>query len=135
MLVSGRGLDGWPRTRLAWQTALPPGSEASGLVRALSGTPTVFGFDPQDHSETHRQSVDVGREIIRGLHEDPYLRELPVDQVLNELANTDGGPLIYNGREEEQRSFDAPCRRHHSFLYSLRGALAKIRLVLSKHRV
>jgi hypothetical protein len=28
----------------------------------------------------------------------------------------DGGPLIHNGSEDEQRSFDSTCRKFHSFL-------------------
>jgi hypothetical protein len=28
----------------------------------------------------------------------------------------DGGPLVHNGSEEQQRSFDATCRKLHRFL-------------------
>jgi hypothetical protein len=32
------------------------------------------------------------------------------------VVGADGGPLIYNGSEEEQRSLDSTCRKLYRFL-------------------
>ena len=58
----------------------------------------------------------LGGEIIRDLNEDPPLRKVPVEQLLRQVIHQDGGPLIHNGWEDEQRSFDSTCRKFHRFL-------------------
>ena len=35
---------------------------------------------------------------------------------LEQAIDDDGGPLIYNGSEAEQRSLDSTCRKLHRFL-------------------
>jgi hypothetical protein len=39
-----------------------------------------------------------------------------VDHLFRNVIHEDGGPLIHNGSEEEQRSFDSACRKLHRFL-------------------
>jgi len=58
----------------------------------------------------------LGGEIIRDLHEDPSLRKVATDRLLRDVIYEDGGPLLYHGSEEEQRSFDSTCRKFHRFL-------------------
>lgn len=57
----------------------------------------------------------LGGEFIRDLHYDPSLRKKPVDLVLRRMIEY-GGPLLYHGGEDEQRSFDSTCRKFHRFL-------------------
>ena len=70
--------------------------------------------------KTIRKHVDnlwmLGGEIIRDLHEDPALRKVATDRVLRNAIHEDGGPLLHNGSEEEQSSFDSTCRKLHRFL-------------------
>lgn len=58
----------------------------------------------------------LGGEIIRDLNEDPSLRKIPVEQLLHNVVHADGGPMLHNGSEEEQRSLDSTCRKFHRFL-------------------
>jgi hypothetical protein len=58
----------------------------------------------------------LGGEIIRDLNQTPSLRKVDVQRLLRDLIHEDGGPLIHNGSEEEQHSFDSTCRRLHRFL-------------------
>jgi len=58
----------------------------------------------------------LGGEIIRDVNEDPSLRKLPAEQLVRNVIDGEGGPLIHNGWEDEQRSFDATCRKFHRFL-------------------
>ena len=39
-----------------------------------------------------------------------------MDRLLHDAVGEDGGPLIHQGSEEEQRSFDSTCRRFNRFL-------------------
>jgi hypothetical protein len=57
----------------------------------------------------------LGGEFIRDLNYDPSLRKKPVEQVLRKMIEY-GGPMLYHGGEEEQRSFDATCRKFKRFL-------------------
>jgi hypothetical protein len=61
-------------------------------------------------------SAEVGGEVIRELHYDPSLRKVAVDRLLRDVVYEDGGPLVHNGSEGEQRSFDSTCRKLHRFL-------------------
>jgi hypothetical protein len=70
--------------------------------------------------KTIRRHVDnlwiLGGEIIRDLHYDPSLRKRATARLLRSVIHADGGPLIHNGSEDAQRSFDSTCRKFHRFL-------------------
>jgi hypothetical protein len=58
----------------------------------------------------------LGGEIIRDLNYTPSLRKLPVEKLLADLVEG-GGPMLYHcDSEEQQRSFEATCRRFRRFL-------------------
>jgi hypothetical protein len=57
----------------------------------------------------------LGGEFIRDLHSDSSLRKKPVDRVLSQMIEY-GGPLLYHGGEDLQRSFDSTCRKFRRFL-------------------
>jgi hypothetical protein len=56
----------------------------------------------------------LGGEFIRDLNYDQSLRKRPVEQHLFEMI--DGGPLLYDGGDDQQRSFDSTCRKFRRFL-------------------
>ena len=58
----------------------------------------------------------LGGEIIRDVNEEPRLRKSSAGQLVRNVVHEDGGPLIHNGWEDEQRSFDSTCRKFHHFL-------------------
>jgi hypothetical protein len=55
----------------------------------------------------------LGGEIIRGLNENPSLRKKPIERLLDDKIDDEGGPLVYAMKSEEpmQRSFDSTCPR------------------------
>ena len=111
-----RGLNDWPRSWMGWEKDLPPGEKLVACFR-----PFLEYLVCSDLSrKTIQKHVDnlwvLGGEIIRDLNEDSSLRKLPVNWVLPDAVHEDGGPLIHNGSEEEQRSFDSTCRKFHHFL-------------------
>jgi hypothetical protein len=58
----------------------------------------------------------LGGEIIRDVNQQPRLRNRTAEQLVHSVIHEDGGPLIHNGWEAEQRSFDSTCRRFYRFL-------------------
>lgn len=95
---------------------LPPGEALVDCFR-----PFLEHLAASDLSaKTVRQHVDnlwsLGGEIIRDLHYDPSLRKNPAERLLRDAIHADGGPLVHNGSEEAQRSFDSTCRKLYRFL-------------------
>ena len=66
----------------------------------------------------HRDHIwMLGGEIIRRRHDDPDLAMRSVHDVLHNLIEEDGGPLIWPRiAESEQKAFDATCRKLYRFL-------------------
>jgi hypothetical protein len=84
-------------------------------------TPFLLDLAASDLSKkTIQRHVDnlwiLGGEIIRDVNEDPSLRKVTAEQLIRNVIHQDGGPLIHNGWEDEQRSFDSTCRKFHRFL-------------------
>jgi hypothetical protein len=71
--------------------------------------------------KTLRQHRDhlwmLGGRLIEKLHETPSLRKQPMDHVVREALDDEGGPLIRGGAsEDQQRAFDATCRKFYRFI-------------------
>ena len=111
-----RDLDNWPRSWMGLEKDLPPGEQRLACFRPFIEHLASSSLSPK----TIRNHVDnlwmLGGEMIRDLHEDPSLRRIAVDRLLRDVIHADGGPLIHNGSEEEQRAFDSTCRKFHRFL-------------------
>jgi hypothetical protein len=95
---------------------LPPGEELVACFRPF----IEHLASSRLSSKTIRRHVDnlwiLGGEIIRDLNYTPSLRKVTAPRLLREAVHAAGGPLIHNGSEEEQRSFDSTCRKLHRFL-------------------
>lgn len=95
---------------------LPPGEQLLACFRPFIEHLASSSLSPK----TIRKHVDnlwlLGGEIIRDLNDDPALRKVTADRLLRAAVHVDGGPLIHNGSEEEQRFFDSTCRKLHRFL-------------------
>jgi hypothetical protein len=111
-----RDLENWPHSWMGLEKDLPPGEALLACLRPFIEHLASSSLSPK----TIRRHVDnlwlLGGEIIRDLHYDPSLREKTANRLLRDLIHEDGGPLVHTGSEEEQRSFDATCRKLHRFL-------------------
>jgi hypothetical protein len=111
-----RDLEDWPRSWMGLEKDLPPGEALVVCFRPFIEHLANAGLS----AKTIRQHVDnlwlLGGEIIRDLHYDPSLRKRTAERLLCEAVHQDGGPLVHNGSEEQQRTFDATCRKLHRFL-------------------
>ena len=115
-----RDLNGWP-----------PFVDGAGK-RSAAGRATPALFRPfleylaaSDLStKTIQKHVDnmwtLGGEFIRDLNDDSPLRKRPVEQHLFKMIEY-GGPLLYHGGEDQQRSFDSTCRKFRRFLTEKAG--------------
>jgi hypothetical protein len=114
-----RDLDNWPRSWMGLEKDLPPGEQLVACLRPFLEHLASSSLS----SKTIRRHVDnlwsLGGEVIRDLHYDPSLRKMAADRLLRNAIHQDGGPLIHNGSEDQQRSFDSTCRKLHRFLSQL----------------
>ena len=83
---------------------LPPGEQLLTLFRPFLENLAASDLPPK----TIQKHVD-------NLNYDQSLRKRPVEQHLFEMIE-DGGPLLYDGGEDPQRSFDSTCRKFRRFL-------------------
>jgi len=58
----------------------------------------------------------LGGEIIRDVNGEPRLRKSSAEQLVRGVIHEHGGPMIHNGWEDEQRSFDSTCRKFYRFI-------------------
>ena len=96
---------------------LPPGENLVACFRPFLEEIVASDLSPK----TVQKHVDnlwaLGGAIIRDLHEDPSLRRKPIEQILADRIDDEGGPLVYamESEEDQQRSFDSTCRKLHRF--------------------
>jgi hypothetical protein len=111
-----RDLHEWPERWMGEEKDLPPGRK---LVEYF--TPFLLDLAASGLSKkTIQRHVDnlwlLGGEIIRDVNEDPSLRKVTAERLVGNVIHPDGGPLIHNGWEDLQHSFDSTCRKFHRFL-------------------
>ena len=113
-----RGLNDWPRSWMGWEKDVPPGEKLVACFRPfLEYLVACADLSPKTIQKHIDNLWALGGEIIRDLNETPSLRKKNIEQILFDVIDDDGGPLIYGvSSEEQQRSFDSTCRKFHRFL-------------------
>ena len=111
-----RDLDHWPRSWMGLVTDLPLGEQLAACFRPFIEHLAASSLSPKTIRKHVNNLWVLGGEIIRDLNDDPALRNGTADRLLRDVLHADGGPLIHNGLEEAQRSFDSTCRKLHRFL-------------------
>lgn len=94
---------------------LPPGEQLLVLFRPFLEYLAGSDLSPRTIQNHVDNMWALGGEFIRDLHNDPTLRKKPVERVLSGMIEY-GGPLLYHGGEDQQRSFDSTCRKFRRFL-------------------
>ena len=94
---------------------LPPGGQLLTLFRPFLENLAASDLSPKTIQKRVDNMWALGGEFIRGLNYDQSLRKRRVEQYLLEMIE-DGGPLLYDGGEDQQRSFDSTCRKFRRFL-------------------
>jgi len=110
-----RDLNGWPRSWMGLEKDLPPGEQLLTLFRPFLENLAASDLSPKTIQIHVDNMWALGGEFIRDLNYDQSLRKRPVEQHLFEMIE-DGGPLLYHGGEDQQRSFDSTCRKFRRFL-------------------
>jgi hypothetical protein len=110
-------LDAWP---MRWQCE--DADLAAGAAIVATFKPFLLDLLRRKASKTtfnrDRGNLwQVGGEIIRRRYDDPNLKRLPIDQLVRQFVEEDGGPLIWPRiSETEQNTIDATCRKLYRFL-------------------
>ena len=111
-----RNLSEWPERWMGEEKDLPPGRRLVAYFLPFLLHLAESGLSKR----TIQNHVDnmwlLGGEIIRDVNEDPSLRKVAAEKLVRAVIHEDGGPLIHNGWEDEQRTFDSTCRKFYRFL-------------------
>jgi hypothetical protein len=110
-----RDLNGWPRSWMGLEKDLPPGEQLVACFRPFLEYLAASDLSPKTIQKHVDNMWALGGEFIRDLNYDPPLRKRPVEQHLFKMIE-EGGPLLYHGGEDQQRSFDSTCRKFRRFL-------------------
>jgi hypothetical protein len=94
---------------------LPPGEQLLAWFRPFLEYLAASDLSPKTIQKHVDNMWALGGEFIRDLNDDPPLRKRPVEQHLLKMIEY-GGPLLYHGGEDQQRSFDSTCRKFRRFL-------------------
>ena len=94
---------------------LPPCEQLLALFRPFLEYLAASDLSPTTIQKHVDNMWALGGEFIRDLNDDPSLRKRPVEQHLLKMIEY-GGPLLYHGGEDQQRSFDSTCRKFRRFL-------------------
>jgi hypothetical protein len=111
-----RDLENWPRSWMGLEKDLPPGEELVACLRPFIKHLASSSLSPKSIRRHVGNLWLLGGEIIRELNYTPSRRKVAAQRLLRDVVGPDGGPLIHNGSEEEQRSLDSTCRKLHRFL-------------------
>ncbi|MGA3259083.1 MAG: hypothetical protein ABSE35_09395 [Bryobacteraceae bacterium] len=115
-----RDLNGWPRSWMGLEEDLPPGEQLLTLFRPFLEHLAASNLSPKTIQKHVDNMWALGGEFIRDLHCNTSLRKKPVEQILLQMIEY-GGPLLYHGGEDQQRSFDSTCRKFRRFLTEKAG--------------
>jgi hypothetical protein len=94
---------------------LPPGEQLIVIFRPFLEYLAASDLSPKTIQKHVDNMWALGGEFIRDLHSDSSLRKKPVEGTLLQLIEY-GGPLLYHGGQDQQRSFDSTCRKLRRFL-------------------
>jgi hypothetical protein len=94
---------------------LPAGEQLLVLFRPFLEHLAASDLSPNTIQKHVDNMWALGGEFIRELHSDSCLRNKSVERVLSGMIQY-GGPLLYHGGEDQQRSFDSTCRKFRRFL-------------------
>jgi hypothetical protein len=94
---------------------LPAGEQLLVLFRPFLEHLATSDLSPKTIQKHVDNMWALGGEFIRELHSDSSLRKKPVQRVLSSIIEY-GGPLLYHGGKDQQRSFDSTCRKFRRFL-------------------
>jgi hypothetical protein len=108
-------LNGWPGSWMGLEKDLAPGEQLLVLFRPFLEHLAASDLSPKTIQKHIDNIWALGGEFIRDLHSDPSLRKKQVVLALLQMIEY-GGPLLYHGGEDQQRSFDSTCRKFRRFL-------------------
>jgi hypothetical protein len=112
-------LDAWPDS---WMIDQPDRDIGKAMVTVL--TPFIDHLISQGLAKrTIKRHVDnlwaLGGEIITRINWDPSLRKQTAEQLVLQVIDEDGGPLLSNPLDpNDQKPFDGTCRKLYKFLTS-----------------
>jgi hypothetical protein len=107
----------WPRLWQVYPEDLATGQEIVQILQPFAMHLLQHGLTLKTRQRHLDHLQMLGGEIIRRRHQDPSLAKLPIQELLLNLIEDDGGPLIWPRiTESAQNAFDCTCRKLYRFI-------------------
>jgi hypothetical protein len=113
-------IEGWPTSWAGEEIDITPGREIVEFLKPFLLYLLTTKLSPKTLRRYRDHMWQLGGEVIGSLNDDPSLRRKPVEKVIFDLLEEEGGPLIWPQiTEQQQDAFDASCRRLYRFLQTV----------------
>ena len=110
-------IERWPKAWAGFDSDIPIGKEIVKIMR-----PFVLAIveDHLAYTTVNRHMGNLwflGGEIIARVQTDPELKDLAAEELIPRFVDDEGGPYSRHiATEEEQRAFDATCKKLYRFM-------------------
>lgn len=113
-------IEGWPTSWAGEEIDITPGREIVEFLKPFLLYLLTTKLAPKTLGRYRDPMWMLGGEVIGSLNDDPSLRRKPVEKVIFDLLEEEGGPLIWPQiTEQQQDAFDASCRKLYRFLQTV----------------
>ncbi len=117
-----KDMERWPKSWAGFDSDIPIGKEIVDTMRLFL---SAMVEDQLSYTTINRHMGNLwllGGEIIYRVNTDPELKDLDGKQLLLQSVDEQGGPYSRHlATEEEQRAFDATCKKLYRFLIQRPG--------------
>jgi len=121
-------IEDWPTSWAGEEIDITPGRDVVEFLKQFLLYLLTTKLAPKTLRRYRDHMWMLGGEVIRSLNDDPSLRRKPVEKVILDLLEEEGGPLIWPQiTEQQQDAFDASCRKLYCFLQT---AIGKDKIIL-----
>lgn len=110
-------MDDWPKAWQGDESDIPVGEALLQVMRPFVESMIAEGLTRGTIGRHLNWLWLLGGEIVRAMQEEPKLKRQSGEQLILQYTDEEGG--LYSRHlhsEEEQRRFDATCRKLHRFL-------------------
>jgi hypothetical protein len=112
-----KDMERWPKSWAGSDSDIPIGKEMVKVMRLFL---MAMVEDQLSYTTINRHMNNLwllGGEIISGVNADPELKDLDGEQLILRFVDEEGGPYSRHlATEQEQKTFDATCKRFYRFL-------------------
>lgn len=117
-----KDMERWPGSWAGTDADIPTGNEMVEVMRQFLAAMMADKLAATTINRHMNGLWLLGGEIIYRVNMDPELKGLNGKELISQFVDEEGGPISRHlATEEEQRTFDATCKKLHRFISQKQG--------------